>query len=96
MRFLKSLIVTVSKTGRKLSVYKILKAITRCIPNLWPELLSAEKEILEKIYVRFEKNEGVIPAYACYDDQGRSKPRACALVQYFIDKGVRGVNGSFW
>lgn len=44
------------------------------------------------------KYKGVIPAfYACYDDQGEvSQERVKELVQYYIDKGVRGiyVNGS--
>ena len=47
---------------------------------------------------KLEKYEGVIPAfYACYDDAGEVSPeRTRALVQYFIDKGVKGVyvNGS--
>lgn len=45
-----------------------------------------------------KKYEGVIPAfYACYDDEGEISPeRVRALVEYFIDKGVKGlyVNGS--
>lgn len=44
------------------------------------------------------KYEGIIPAfYACYDEQGEiSSERVKSLVQYFIDKGVKGiyVNGS--
>lgn len=44
------------------------------------------------------KYKGVIPAfYACYDENGEiSQERVKALVQYFIDKGVKGiyVNGS--
>ena len=44
------------------------------------------------------KYKGVIPAfYACYDENGEiSQERVKSLVQYFIDKGVKGiyVNGS--
>ncbi|HHG7476393.1 N-acetylneuraminate lyase [Streptococcus pneumoniae] len=44
------------------------------------------------------KYKGVIPAfYACYDENGEiSQDRVKSLVQYFIDKGVKGiyVNGS--
>lgn len=44
------------------------------------------------------KYQGVIPAfYACYDEEGEISPeRTCALVEYFIAKGVQGlyVNGS--
>lgn len=44
------------------------------------------------------KYEGIIPAfYACYDEQGEiSSERVKSLVQYFIEKGVKGiyVNGS--
>ena len=45
-----------------------------------------------------KKYQGVIPAfYACYDEEGEISPeRTCALVEYFIAKGVQGlyVNGS--
>ncbi|MEQ9764545.1 dihydrodipicolinate synthase family protein [Streptococcus jiangjianxini] len=45
-----------------------------------------------------DKYKGIIPAfYACYDDNGDISPeRVKALVQYHIDKGVKGiyVNGS--
>ena len=44
------------------------------------------------------KYKGVIPAfYACYDENGEiSQERVKSLVQYFINKGVKGiyVNGS--
>ncbi len=44
------------------------------------------------------KYQGVIPAfYACYDEEDEISPeRTCALVEYFIAKGVQGlyVNGS--
>lgn len=45
-----------------------------------------------------KKYEGIIPAfYACYDDNGEvSRDRVKKLVQFYIDKGVKGlyVNGS--
>ena len=45
-----------------------------------------------------EKYKGIIPAfYACYDENGEISPeRVCALTEYHIKKGVKGiyVNGS--
>ena len=40
-----------------------------------------------------DKYKGVFPAfYACYDDQGQiSSERIQKLVQYFIDKGIKGL-----
>ena len=41
----------------------------------------------------FEKFKGIFPAlYACYDDEGNVSPeRTKALVNYYYDKGVRGL-----
>ena len=47
---------------------------------------------------KLDKYKGVIPAfYACYGEDGEVSPeRVCALTEYFLDKGVKGVyvNGS--
>ena len=40
-----------------------------------------------------EKYKGIIPAfYACYDDEGNiSKERTIKLVEFLIEKGVKGL-----